>query len=49
MGWADAGGGKGRLIFLSPLRMRGLSVLEIAIALGVSERTVFRYLMAANA
>jgi DNA-binding NarL/FixJ family response regulator len=31
------------------LRQRGLTVLEIATALGVSERTVFRYLMAANA
>ena len=27
------------------LRQRGLTVLEIATALGVSERTVFRYLM----
>jgi DNA invertase Pin-like site-specific DNA recombinase len=31
------------------LRQRGLTVLEIATALGVSERTVFRYLMAAHA
>ena len=31
------------------LRQRGLTVLEIATTLGVSERTVFRYLMAANA
>jgi DNA invertase Pin-like site-specific DNA recombinase len=31
------------------LRQRGLTVLEIATALGVSERTVFRYLMAAKA
>ena len=31
------------------LRQRGLTVLEIATALGVSERTVFRYLLAANA
>jgi DNA invertase Pin-like site-specific DNA recombinase len=31
------------------LRQRGLTVLEIATALGVSERTVFRYLMAARA
>ena len=30
------------------LRQRGLTVREIATALGVSERTVFRYLMAAN-
>jgi DNA invertase Pin-like site-specific DNA recombinase len=30
------------------LRGRGLTVLEIAAALGVSERTVFRYLMAAH-
>jgi DNA invertase Pin-like site-specific DNA recombinase len=31
------------------LRQWGLTVMEIATALGVSERTVFRYLMAANA
>jgi DNA invertase Pin-like site-specific DNA recombinase len=31
------------------LRQRGLTVLEIATALGVSERTVFRYLTAARA
>ena len=31
------------------LRQRGLTVLEIATALGVSERTVFRYLTAAHA
>jgi DNA invertase Pin-like site-specific DNA recombinase len=31
------------------LRQRGLTVLEIATALGVSERTVFRYLMASHA
>jgi DNA invertase Pin-like site-specific DNA recombinase len=31
------------------LRQRGLTVLEIATALGVSERTVFRYLTAASA
>ena len=31
------------------LRQRGLTVLEIATALGVSERTVFRYLMGTTA
>jgi hypothetical protein len=31
------------------LRQRGLTVLAIATALGVSERMVFRYLMAASA
>jgi DNA invertase Pin-like site-specific DNA recombinase len=31
------------------LRQRGLTVLEIATALGVSERTVFRYLPAVRA
>jgi DNA invertase Pin-like site-specific DNA recombinase len=31
------------------LRQRGLTVLEIATALGVSERTVFRYLMGTQA
>jgi DNA invertase Pin-like site-specific DNA recombinase len=31
------------------LRQRGLTVLEIATALGVSERTVFRYLMGPQA
>ena len=31
------------------LRQRGLTVLEIATALGVSERTVFRYLMGIHA
>jgi DNA invertase Pin-like site-specific DNA recombinase len=30
------------------LRQRGLTILEIATALGVSERTVFRYLTAAR-
>jgi DNA-binding NarL/FixJ family response regulator len=31
------------------LRQRGLTIMEIVTALGISERTVFRYLTAASA